>query len=374
MPVLTAFRTGVRLPSPPPFDPQQLTLLGVSFFRLAHHTAVMLRITFTLMVCLATFSAAGFPEAILKQPAAWYRTEDGRKTTACVLSWQSQFGSWPKAKDTARKMNPDAREKIKGTFDNKSTTDELRYLSRAFQATNDDVCKTAFLLEFDHILKAQYPNGGWPLLFPFGKMDYPRRISFNDNTMVRLMQFHDQVTTDDAYSWVDSDRRTAARAAVGRGIECIIKCQIIIAGKPTVWCAQHDEVTYAPALARAYELSSLSGSESAGILRYLMKIPNPSPAIIQCVQDGVAWFASAKIEGMRIEKINGDRQMIADATAPPLWARFYDLETGRPFICDRDGMKKSRLSDIGKERRNGYAWYGTWGDPLFKVYAKWPHR
>lgn len=334
----------------------------------------MLRITFTLLICLATLSAAGFPEAILKQPAAWYSTEDGRKTTACVLSWQSQSGSWPKAKDTARTMNSDPREQVTGTFDNKSTTDELRYLSCAYRATNDETCKAAFILGFDHILKAQYPNGGWPQLFPLTKMDYPRRITFNDNTMVRLMQLLDEVSTEDAYSWVDADRRTAARAATERGIECIIKCQISIAGKPTVWCAQHDEVTYAPALARAYELPSLSGSESAGILRYLMSIPKPSPAIIQCVKDGVAWFISAKIEGIRIEKIKGDRQMIADATAPPLWARFYDLETGRPFVCDRDGVKKPLLSDIGKERRNGYAWYGSWGTPLLKEYSKWPHQ
>lgn len=72
---------------------------------------------------------------------------------------------------------------------------------------------------------------------------------------------------------------------------------------------------------------------------------------------------------MRIEKINGDGQMIADATAPPLWARFYDLETGRPFVCGRDGVKKPLLSDTGKERRNGYAWNGTWGDPLLKEYS-----
>ena len=334
----------------------------------------MTRLFSVLAASLATLSAADFPGALLKQPDAWYATADGQKTTACVLSWQSQFGSWPKAKDTARTMNPDAREMIKGTFDNKSTTDELRYLSRAYRATNDEACNARFLLGFDHILKAQYSNGGWPQLFPFGKMDYPRRITFNDNTMVRLMQFLGEVTTEDSYSWVDAERRAAARAAVARGIGCIIKCQIMIGGKPTVWCAQHDEVSYAPALARVYELPSLSGSESAGILRYLMSIPEPSPEVVRCVKDGVAWFTSAKIEGMRVVKINGDRQMIADATAPPLWARFYDLATGRPFVCDRDGVKKPQLADIGKERRNGYAWYGSWGEALLKEYSNWPQR
>jgi PelA/Pel-15E family pectate lyase len=71
------------------------------------------------------------------------------------------------------------------------------------------------------------------------------------------------------------------------------------------------------------------------------------------VKAGEAWFEAAALHEIRIEKINGDRQVIKDASAPLLWARFYDLETGLPFFSDRDGIKKSKLSDIGKERRNG---------------------
>ena len=53
-----------------------------------------------------------------------------------------------------------------------------------------------------------------------------------------------------------------AAAAFGRGVECILKCQIVIGGKPTVWCAQHDEVTFAPAKARDYvlRLEELAGA------------------------------------------------------------------------------------------------------------------
>ena len=29
---------------------------------------------------------------------------------------------------------------------------------------------------------------------------------------------------------------------------------------------------------------------------------------------------------------------------PTLWARFYELETNRPFFCDRDGIKKYDIS------------------------------
>ena len=78
---------------------------------------------------------------------------------------------------------------VEGTFDNKSTTDELRYLARAYRATQDEACKQAYLLGLNLILQAQYPNGGWPQSFPFSKKDYPRRITFNDESMIRLMQF-----------------------------------------------------------------------------------------------------------------------------------------------------------------------------------------
>ena len=48
---------------------------------------------------------------------------------------------------------------------------------------------------------------------------------------------------------------------------------------PTAWCAQYDEVSLLPAKARAFELPSLSGEESVGIVRFLMDTEQPTPAI-----------------------------------------------------------------------------------------------
>ena len=129
-----------------------------------------------------------------------------------------------------------------------------------------------------------------------------------------------------------------------------------------------------PAPARSYELASLSGAESAGILTYLMSVENPGPDVIRAVQGGVTWFRSARIEGFRFENGVGGRTLVEDASAPPLWARFYELETNRPIFCDRDGIPRFRIDEIGEERRNGYAWYGSWGVSMLNAYAKWPHR
>jgi PelA/Pel-15E family pectate lyase len=192
--------------------------------------------------------------------------------------------------------------------------------------------------------------------------------------MVRLLEFLKDSTASDEFAFLGPDRRKAAATAFERGVDCIVKCQIYIGGKPTVWCAQHDEVTLAPAKARDYELPSLSGSESAGIVRFLMDLEKPSPAVIRAVKGAVAWFESAKIAGYRYGKSGKDRVLEKDPAAPPIWARFYDLETGKPFFCDRDGIKKDSVDQIGAERRNGYAWYGNWGESVAKDFAKWPHR
>ena len=324
-----------------------------------------------LAIGLAPLGYANFPADLLKKSDAWYASREGKQTAANVLSWQSEHGDWPKAKDTANKLN---RGKTDGTFDNSATTNELRFLARAFQATKDEAYQEAFLLGLDHILRAQYANGGWPQKFPLPEKGYARHITFNDNTMIRLMEFLREVAGDDVYNFVDADRRKSAVEAVERGVDCIVKTQVVIDGKPTVWCAQHDEVSLKPALARSYELPSLSGSESAGIVRFLMTLEKPSPEVVRAVKAAVAWYDSAKIEGIRIETTGNDRKVVADRSADPVWARFYDLETGKPFFCDRDGVKKQNLADIGRERRKGYAWYGSWGKSVANDFAKWPHR
>lgn len=325
-----------------------------------------------LLLMLAAHASA-FPEDMLRKPDAWFSSEEGRKTTACVLSWQSDPGSWPKNGDSTRKPYEGDKSKLKGTFDNKATTDELRYLAKAFNATRDPLCEKAFLLGYDHILKAQYPNGGWPQYYPLSKQ-YHRHITFNDNSMVRLLEFLRETFTDKSYDFIGAERKAAGEKAFARGIDCIVKCQVVKDGEPTVWCAQHDEVTLAPAKARAYELESLSGSESAGILRFLMSLDKPSPEVIRAVKGGVGWFGKSKIPDIKVEKIDGVRTVVGSPGAEPMWGRFYDLETNKPFFCDRDGIKKWNYNEIGKERRNGYAWFGTWGEPVIREFRKWPHR
>lgn len=331
-------------------------------------------VSLALLGCMiAPWSHAGVPWAeYLNRPDEWYRSSAGTQAVENVLSWQLPAGAWPKNVDTTIRPFAGKGDPTEGTFDNGATTSELHFLARAHHATGNERSRAAFQRGLNLVLEAQYPTGGWPQSFPLRK-GYPRHITFNDGTMVRIMELLRAVAAAPS-ELVDEARRRAAKAAFDRGVDCILKCQIRVGGHLTVWCAQHDEVTLAPRPARKYELVSLSGAESAGILALLMSLDDPSPGAVQAIEAGAAWFANAKLTGIRQVRVDGDKRIVADPSAPPLWARFYEIETGRPFFCGRDGVPKYSLSEIEAERRNGYAWYGDWGEAVARADEAWRRK
>jgi PelA/Pel-15E family pectate lyase len=250
-----------------------------------------------------------------------------------------------------------------------------------FDATKDEPYRAAFDRGLAYILKAQYPNGGWPQFFPPGRK-YNRYITFNDDAMVRLMRFLQEIDRSPVYDFVGRERRAQGREAFDRGIECILKCQIKVAGKRTAWCAQHDEKDFQPRPGRSYELVSLSGAESVEIVRLLMSLDSPSPDVVQAVQAAVTWFEAARLQGIRQEvrpdpasPTGHNKVVIKDPSAPPIWARFYEIGTNRPIFADRDGVAKHDLAEIGYERRNGYAWLGYWPQRLLEAeYPAWQKK
>ena len=317
----------------------------------------------------------------LRQPADWFSSGEAKEVAANILSFQSDLGGWPKNIDTTAARYAGSRNELRPTFDNGATTDELRFLARIYNATKDDTYRSAFDRGLAYILKAQYANGGWPQYYPPG-LKYPRYITFNDDAMVRLMQFLREVERAPTYEFVPEAQRSAARKAFDRGVDCILKCQIKVNGKLTVWCAQHDEIDFSPRRARSYELPSLSGSESVDIVRLLMSLDSPDARVIESVQAAVAWFKTAEIHGIR-QEVKPDARapkgtnkiVVKDPAAPPMWARFYEIGTNRPMFVDRDGIPKSDLSEIGYERRNGYGWLGYWPQSLLRTeYPAWLKR
>jgi PelA/Pel-15E family pectate lyase len=334
-----------------------------------------------MLRCTAPRPQVRWGADVVRQTPEWYRSAEARAMADSVLRYQSSAGAWPKNTDltvappsAAFLADADA---LTNTIDNDATTLPMRFLALMVRATGEARYRSAFERGLDYLLAAQYPNGGWPQFFPL-RQGYYSRITYNDNAMVNVLTvLRDAAAGQPPYAFVDQARRGRAESAVARGIDIILRTQVRQAGTLTAWCAQHDEQTLEPAWARNYEPPTLSGHESVGIVRFLMGIEQPTPRIVAAVQGAADWLKAVAISGLRLEEFTAadgrrDRRVVADPTAPLLWARFYELGTNRPVFTGRDKVIRYALSEIEHERRNGYAYYGTWPATLLDdEYPRW---
>ncbi|MES1187356.1 MAG: pectate lyase [Myxococcales bacterium] len=321
---------------------------------------------------------------INKQPPAFYASAEARALADNILYYQNVDHGWPKNID----MTSRTAEPAGSTIDNRATTTQLEFLARTYQGSQCPQYRDAVLGAIEFLLSAQYENGGWPQIYP-DPTGYHKHITFNDDAMIHVLLVLRAIGTGTPpYDFVDETVRESARAAVAKGVECVLACQIKMDGGQRGWCAQHDEVTLEPAQARTYELPSVSGSEGAQIVRFLMTIDPPTPEIREAVEGAVAWFEANELTGIRVQTTvdpsqpsGEDRVVVEDPNAPPLWARFYELGTNRPIFssrcevpeCDTDPffMRRYSLAEIDNERRVGYAWYGTWPAAVLSEYQAW---
>ncbi|MEQ1646596.1 MAG: pectate lyase, partial [Pyrinomonadaceae bacterium] len=293
--------------------------------------------------------------------------------------YQRDNGGWEKNVDMAAMLTQPERTKLLAeksktdtTIDNSATTTQLQYLAKVITAKNIETHKTGFFKGLDFLFAMQYENGGFPQYFPL-KKDYSRHITYNDNAMINVLKLlRDIAKKKEDFLFVDEERRLKAEKAVEMAIPVLLKTQVVVNGKKTIWGAQHDEITFKAAPARAFEPVSLTAGESVGIVRFLMLDGSPSPEVIDAIESAVKWFGANKLSGIRWERKNGESVVVKDKTAPPIWARFYQIETMKPIFIGRDTIIKYDVTQIEAERRNGYAWYVDGArDLLEKDYPKW---
>lgn len=310
-----------------------------------------------------------------------------------MLVYQRAVGGWPKAVNEIKvdytKPLSDAEKKaiiadsmhIDATIDNNATTREIRYLVKAYKQTKNKAYLAAAEKGIRYYLKAQYANGGWPQYYPDSAL-YRSQITYNDDAMINVMNvLQDIIESKNDLEVIDRSYLPKITDAVQRGIHCILRTQLSVDGKLTAWCAQYNKKTFEPEMARKFELVSISGSESVGIVRYLMRIKDPSPKIKQAIASAVAWFDAVKIPGYKyIDIVAPDQPKGKDRVIQPdpnstIWARFYEIGTNRPFFSGRDSQKKYDVKEIEVERRTGYGWYGTWPGKLLQVeYPQWAKK
>lgn len=321
---------------------------------------------------------------VRRMPAEWYGTKQALAIADQLIARQMDNGGWQKNIPyhrllSEKKLAEVRRSGVGSTIDNGATTLEMLYLAKVYGFSKDQKYKDSFLKAFQYLLDAQYDNGGWPQFFPPRKnVGYSSHITYNDDAYVNVMwmlrNIYENKKPYNALNLSESVK-DEARKAFNKGIDCILKTQIKVDGHPTVWCAQHDEKTFEPAAARAYELPSFSGAESVGIVRLLMSLPNPSKEVICAVKGAVDWFEKHEVKNMKVDRFEVGEKKFDAHTVPAegavMWARFYDLDTEKPFFCDRDGVKKDKLEEIGRERRGGYSWYTTSPQGILDEYPEW---
>lgn len=326
----------------------------------------------------------------LNQEKGWYADKEAQRIADNVLFFQRNIGGWEKNRDMAKVLKEDEKQKLEKlktsdegtTIDNNATFTQMRYLARVYNATGNHTYKEGFLKGLDYLLEAQYNNGGWPQYYPI-REGYYEHITYNDGAMIGVMRLLRDISEErETFDFVDDERIKSIDRALKKGLDIILKTQVEVDGKLTVWCAQHDKDTLKPAKARAYELPSLSGSESVGIVRYLMELENPDENIINAVEGAINWFEESKITGKNVKWVKDesypdkqDRVVENDKDADPLWGRFYDIETNKPIYVGRDGKIKYKLSEIEQERRVNYSYVGDYASELLeKEYPEWKKK
>ncbi|MDV6332429.1 pectate lyase [Asticcacaulis sp. 201] len=331
-------------------------------------------------------TSAGIHTMPLDRDAAWYATPGARHVADVIVSFQTPAGGWsknaPRDGDVRRKGQPYVAGHAKampddvawnwvGTFDNNATTTEMRFLARVAAQTpgpDGDAYRASILRGLGYILEAQYPNGGWPQVYPL-QGGYHDAITYNDDALGDITSLLSDVAAGKAdFGFVPVALRTQARDAEARALTCILDTQVRIDGRLTVWGQQHDALSLAPVGARNFEPAALSSSESANLLIYLMAIKAPSPRVVAAVKAGAAWLEASALHDLVWTK---DRELIAQAGAPVLWARYYSLTTGKPVFGDRDLSIHDDVMEISAERRKGYNWYSTSPQKALDAYAKW---
>lgn len=322
-----------------------------------------------------------------------YAESDYTKIADNILLFQRNNGGWPKNYDMKAILTPEQIKKVKETkgilhttFDNATTYTHTYYLAQVYTLTKNEAYKEACLKGIDFILKAQYANGGWPQYFPLEK-GYSRHITFNDGNYIGIMNMLKKVIGNDSnFAFVNDQTKVKVASAYQKGLDCILKMQIMDQGKLTAWCQQHDEITLLPAWARKFEPPSICGGESTEIVMFLMDIDNPNEKIIKSVESAVQWFAASQIYNTRVETfdapkveskymtITKDNRVVTDSSAPPIWTRYYELSTGRPLFCDRDSKFLYSMAEVSRERRVGYSWYTYAPKKVLEKYPEWQKK
>lgn len=319
----------------------------------------------------------------------FFYTNEAKRIGDNCLIYQDVSGGFPKNYYIPDIMNNKVKDKIRKaklnncyvTIDNSATITEIIYLSKLYKAQKDNIYKNSALKGINFLLDSQYDNGGFPQKPKRKSSSYELQISYNDNAMINVLKLIKKISEKTSpFEYVDDLTAQKAKTKLNKGIDCIIKTQIKQNGKLTTWSQHYDKNTLKPCKGRMYELPAINGGEeSTNIVLFLMSLDNPSQEVKNSVEGAIEWFEKSKITNKKIKIFvnkqgKNDVKIVTCKSCPPLWARYYDIETNRPFFVTRKSEIKYNLEEIPYERRIGYEWYGYYPQKALDAYKVWKYR
>jgi len=288
--------------------------------------------------------------------SAWRLTGDktcrdaARRTAHALVKGQLRSGGWDYRIEFQEKDRRRYAYRVDGeksgrrnttTLDDDTTQSALRFLMRADRAFGfkDERIHRCVEFALQSLLKAQYPNGAWPqrfdefpdpAKFPVKQASYPKSwprkypgkdyrgfYTFNDNTiadMIETMFLAAEIYKDKRY-------RQAAEKAGGF---------ILLAQMPDpqpAWAQQYNREMH-PAWARKFEPPAVTGGESQGVMRILLRLyrKTGNRKYLKPIPRALAYLKKSRISGGRL-------------------ARFYELKTNRPLYFVKDTYQLTYSDD-----------------------------
>jgi PelA/Pel-15E family pectate lyase len=325
-------------------------------------------------------TTAGGDGMPLERDAAWYGSPEARHVADVIVSFQTPAGGWGKNARRDGPLRQRGQHWIKGTryvgtLDNGATVTELRFLARVqarLPGAEGQPYRDAVVKGVRWLLDAQYPNGGFPQVYPL-QGGYSDAITFNDDALVHALQLLATIAArEEDFRFVPQALALEARAAGERAVRLLLAMQVAAGGVRTGWGQQHDALTLLPAGARNYEPASLASHESGSVLLFLMRLPDPSADVVAAVHAGAAWLRRVALRDVEwTHKSPEGRRLVPKPGAGPVWARYYDLASMKPIFGERDHTIHDDVMDLAPGRRNGYGWFVGGPSKALAAYGTW---
>lgn len=288
----------------------------------------------------------GTPSVGLALLAAFESTRDkffleaARETAHGLIQGQLQSGGWTymiefdpagrrrfKYRIAADRVAKNARNVT--TLDDGTTQTAVRFLTQFDRAVKGEDKKVREALDYalNSLLKAQYPNGAWPQgyhefpaaeKFPVKKASYPAtwprtwpgsgeywlRYTLNDQALMTMIETMLEVGD------------TRCREAALKAGEFLLLAQM---PEPQPGWAQQYDFDMHPSWARKFEPPSVTGGESQGAMRALLRLYRDTgdAKYLEPIPRAAAYL---------------QRSRLADGKL----ARFYELRTNKPLYFNRE--------------------------------------